>query len=308
MKSSFLSSRALVISVVAIMAFAFGARSITGNDDLTPAQTLLAYFAACTSADTARTYELASASHRAWIKPIAKSYFAMEYATPDTVQILGSKLTSDKAVVKFHLVQYDRATAHQKGSYELSARMIKEDGMWKFDTIYNADLNLAFEEDNDDGRPRGWYAGGGGRSKKDWNGYTGTLDSAVKHSGKFSLCLSYNAGDGFGVGTQSISGPLLDEIRGKKIRFSGWIRTKDVGHYAGLWWRVDGPNDRVLGFKNMQVGDDLINGTRGWQEYSIELSIDPAAEDINFGVQTDGGGIAWFDDLSIDTNGVLWMK
>src|SRR5436190_18399082 len=111
MKPSFLSSVGLVISMVVVMAFAFDE-----HPKLTPAETLLAYFAACTSADTARTYELASASHRAWVKSIAKSYFAMEYATPDTVRILGTRITSDKAVVHFHLVQYDRATGHQKGS------------------------------------------------------------------------------------------------------------------------------------------------------------------------------------------------
>src|SRR5204863_3885270 len=145
-------------------------------------------------------------------------------------------ITSDKAVVHFHLVQYDRATGHQKGSYDLLARMIIEKGMWSLDTIYDPDLNLAFEEDNEDGKPKGWYVGGDGRSKKNLSSYIGSLDSNAIHSGKFSLCLSYNSGNGFGVGSNSIGGPLLDEIRDKAVRLSGWIRTKDVGHFAGLWW------------------------------------------------------------------------
>src|SRR5438309_820923 len=72
-------------------------------------------------------------------------------------------------------------------------------------SISPSPFNLGFEEAGDNGQPFDWYAGGGGPSNGDLKDYTGTLDSKVVHSGKFSLHLHYvtNAsGHGFGVGTE----------------------------------------------------------------------------------------------------------
>lgn len=160
------------------------------------------------------------------------------------------------------------------------------------------DLNLGFER-RIHRQPRGWYAGGGGRAQDYADGYIGETDSAIVHSGKYSLHLKYISGNGFGVGTTSIA---VDRVRGKKIRYSGWIKTKNLEGDAGLWWRVDGPNDKVLAFNNMH--DSLIEGTRDWKRYSFELPVDITATHINFGVILEGEGEAWYDDLTIDTNGV----
>jgi hypothetical protein len=166
------------------------------------------------------------------------------------------------------------------------------------------DLNLGFENPlhNSKRRPMmGWYAGGGGKFETDIDGYYGARDSAIVRSGKYSLHLKYRKGDGFGVGTTSLE---VDQVRGKLIRYSGWIKTKDVGIYAGLWLRVDGPNDKVLAFNNMI--DSSINGTRDWQRFSYEIPVDKTATDVFFGVITKGKGEAWFDGLTIDTNGVRY--
>jgi hypothetical protein len=53
--------------------------------------------------------------------------------------------------------------------------------------------------------------------------------------------------------------------------------------------------------------DSLINGTRDWQHFSFELPVAQNAVNINFGVLTAGKGEAWFDGLSIDTNGVRFL-
>ncbi|MDP4221125.1 MAG: hypothetical protein Q8916_09160 [Bacteroidota bacterium] len=89
------------------------------------------------------------------------------------------------------------------------------------------------------------------------------------------------------------------------IRYSGWIKTKHLEGYAGLWWRVDGPNKEVLAFNNMH--DSLVDGTRDWKRYSFELPVAETATNINFGVIMGGEGEAWYDDLSIDTNGVHYL-
>ena len=88
---------------------------------------------------------------------------------------------------------------------------------------------------------------------------------------------------------------------GKKLRFSGFIKTENVDGAAGLWWRVDGPDRKTLAFNNMQ--QFRISGTTDWKEYSFELPVAPEAVNINFGMLLSGGGTAWFDDLKVELDG-----
>jgi erythromycin esterase-like protein len=88
---------------------------------------------------------------------------------------------------------------------------------------------------------------------------------------------------------------------GKKVRYSGYIKTEGVTRgYAGLWWRVDGPSG-VLAFDNMQTRG--VTGTTEWTRYTIELPVDASVRNINFGVLMPGNGTAWFDDLAVELDG-----
>jgi erythromycin esterase-like protein len=105
-------------------------------------------------------------------------------------------------------------------------------------------------------------------------------------------------GTAFGVATATFP---VEAARGKKIRFTGFIKTEDVMNgYAGLWWRVDGATG-VLAFDNMY--DRGVRGTTGWKEYSIELPVAADARNINFGALLPAHGIAWFDDFKIELDG-----
>jgi erythromycin esterase-like protein len=106
------------------------------------------------------------------------------------------------------------------------------------------------------------------------------------------------AGGGFGVATAKFP---VEAARGKRIRYTGYIKTKDVEEgFAGLWWRVDGPKG-VLAFDNMQSRG--VRGTTDWKQYSIELPVDADAVNINFGALLPGNGTAWFDDLRVEVDG-----
>jgi erythromycin esterase-like protein len=106
------------------------------------------------------------------------------------------------------------------------------------------------------------------------------------------------AGGGFGVATAWF--PIADAA-GKKVRYSGYIKTEGVTRgFAGLWWRVDGPSG-VLSFDNMQSRG--VTGTTGWTKYSIDLLVDAGVKNINFGALLPGDGTAWFDDLTIELDG-----
>lgn len=154
-------------------------------------------------------------------------------------------------------------------------------------------LNLDFEDSTPSGQARPWYLGGAG--------YEALVDTTVAVSGTKSARLRYESGQGFGVGTATFP---LDQARGKRVRYTGMIRTEDVTDgYAGLWWRVDGEGHRnILAFDNMDGRG--VTGTTGWTACEIELDVDTLAVNISFGVLLTGKGTAWFDDLEVELNGV----
>jgi erythromycin esterase-like protein len=109
---------------------------------------------------------------------------------------------------------------------------------------------------------------------------------------------SRNTGPAFGVATASFP---VQAAAGKRIHFSGYIKTQGVSReWAGLWWRVDGKSE-VLAFDNMQ--DRGATGTSDWKRYEIDLQVPADATNINFGVIHAGDGSAWFDGLSVTVDG-----
>jgi erythromycin esterase len=149
-------------------------------------------------------------------------------------------------------------------------------------------LNLDFEDSTPDGKPKFWMAGG--------LGYQAFIDKTHVKSGEACLRLeSVDTNRTFGVATSQFP---IDFARGKKLRYTGTIKTEDVkdGH-AGLWWRVDKDQQPAVAFDNMV--DRGPEGTTDWQEYVIELEIPEDGSNINFGVILVGTGKAWFDNLQI---------
>ena len=108
---------------------------------------------------------------------------------------------------------------------------------------------------------------------------------------------------GFGVATGSFP---VERARGKRVRFSGWIRTEDVRDgYAGLWWRNDLASGGMGGFDNMS--DRGPRGTSDWAQYSLELDVPEETSNINFGLLKPGQGKAWFDSLAIELDGEVYQ-
>lgn len=158
-------------------------------------------------------------------------------------------------------------------------------------------LNLDFEDGQDGKSPTGWYAGG--------EGYTGAVSTTAPHQGEQCLMLSKTdpASNGFGVGTGSFP---IAHVAGHRITYTGWIRTAGVTEgYAGLWWRVDGP-DGMLAFDNMMARG--VKGDTEWTQYTIELDVGAEVTNINFGCLLPGNGTAWFDDLQVLIDGELFVQ
>ena len=128
--------------------------------------------------------------------------------------------------------------------------------------------------------------------------YNSSLSSAIDGVRKAAP-----GGPAFGIATATF--PVKDAA-GKRIRFSGYIKTEGVTTgYAGLWWRVDGASG-TLAFDNMQ--DRGVTGTTDWKRYVIELPVAADARNINFGALFPGSGTAWFDGLSVEVEGVPYVN
>lgn len=96
------------------------------------------------------------------------------------------------------------------------------------------------------------------------------------------------------------------EYRGRRVRFSGFVKSEDVTGWAGIWMRLDDAFGRTLSLDNMQ--NRAVKGTTGWNCYSCVLDIPQEAAVISIGVLLSGQGRIWFDnaafqevDLSIPT-------
>jgi erythromycin esterase-like protein len=128
--------------------------------------------------------------------------------------------------------------------------------------------------------------------------YDASFVTEVDDARRMSETSTAIAAASFGLATGTFP---VSRAAGKKVRYSGYIKTEGVtSGYAGLWWRVDGPAG-VLAFDNMQSRG--VKGTTGWTRYTIELPVDASAKNINFGAILPGNGTAWFDALTIELDG-----
>ena len=140
--------------------------------------------------------------------------------------------------------------------------------------------------------PEGWFAAGSNPS-----GYEMGVDNSVYQNGKAGAFIKSKNEDtkGFGTLTQSIS---AENYLDKRLRLTGFIKSKDVKGWSGLWMRIDGDNGKQLGFDNM--GNRPIKGTTDWKQYEIVLDVPANGKIINYGVLLGADGEVWLDNLKLE--------
>ncbi|MCU0442721.1 MAG: hypothetical protein MUE96_10010 [Bacteroidia bacterium] len=88
---------------------------------------------------------------------------------------------------------------------------------------------------------------------------------------------------------------------GKRVKLSGWVKTKDVKKGAALWFRVDHKDEtgkiNMLGFDNMW--NRLIKGTTEWTKYELVLDVPKEADNLAYGALLSGTGQIWFDEITL---------
>ena len=142
--------------------------------------------------------------------------------------------------------------------------------------------------------PAGWGGGGSGD-------YELSVDTTVKHGGKASGSIKSTTTEPtwYGAFTQAFK---PDDYRGKRLRMTAYVKSKDVANSAALWMRIeaiDGMGNYCLSLDHM--GDRPIKGTNDWKEYEVVLDVpNQASAQIFFGVMLAGKGQVWVDDFKFE--------
>lgn len=93
------------------------------------------------------------------------------------------------------------------------------------------------------------------------------------------------------------------EFIGEKVKLTGFIKSKDLTDWAGMWMRIDVPNGpgkpmKCEGFDNMQ--NRPIKGTTEWTQYEIILDVPKECTNIAYGVLISKTGNLWIDDFKFE--------
>lgn len=153
--------------------------------------------------------------------------------------------------------------------------------------------NLGFEDAAGGAQATAW--GGGGE------GYvlTSTEDAPAEGRRSGRIQGKPTGGNSFGTYTQCLA---PDRLKGKRIVYRGMLRTgpltgDDAG--AGLWLRVDGPEEEPLFFDNMSTRP--VRANSGWASYEIVVpQLPETVTGMCFGALLVGEGILDVDALTMD--------
>jgi hypothetical protein len=101
----------------------------------------------------------------------------------------------------------------------------------------------------------------------------------------------------------------ITNIKGKRLRFSAFIKTENVQGWAQLYIRIDGHRNKVykkqewalLAYAGMY--DRPITGTTDWTQYSVVLDVPKRGSNMGFGVFLSGSGKVWLNDFQFEVVG-----
>ncbi|XXF79564.1 AraC family transcriptional regulator [Myxococcaceae bacterium GXIMD 01537] len=128
--------------------------------------------------------------------------------------------------------------------------------------------------------------------------YEANVDNEVPCEGERSAFLRSlgDSPDGYGTFMQAFG---AQEYRGKRLRFSAMLKTRNVKGWAGLWMRVEGSDPKQpLAFDNMQ--SRALVGTVGCKRYDVVLDVPESATYITAGLLLSGTGQAWLGGVRFE--------
>lgn len=121
------------------------------------------------------------------------------------------------------------------------------------------------------------------------------IDYLVKHSGRASgyVRAKHPSAKGDALLRQDV---IATEYRGRKVKLSGYVKTKDVTEWSALWmYVIDGHNKTLIpGYES------VLGTTAGWKRCELSMKVPESTELISFGAWLRGGGQIWIDDLRFE--------
>jgi hypothetical protein len=159
--------------------------------------------------------------------------------------------------------------------------------------MHNQPFNLDFEIGVPGEFPFGWmmskYATG--------KGYKAVVTAQEPMTGRYCLELS-NDNKGANIQGDIIQSIDAQAYRGKNIRVRAAIRAKfKSSSWANVWFRTKIDRQNVL---TKVTTDETLNITDEWQYAVIEGRVDESAYAIDLGVELEGYGTVWIDDVAIE--------
>lgn len=143
------------------------------------------------------------------------------------------------------------------------------------------------------GLPAGWINWGGN--------YHLEVDTSTSYEGHGALRivpLGKTGSHDFGCGVKRI--PVT--FAGKTVTLNGYLKLDSVtGGYGGLFMRVDNSSGAVYKMDNMYKRQ--LQGTTGWQKYSITLSLPGGGGTVYAGAINNSSGKVWADNLELLVDG-----
>ena len=144
---------------------------------------------------------------------------------------------------------------------------------------------------------KGWYV-----YDEPTGTYESDVDRTVSRSGKASGRLRSVPAqtNGFGALGQRFSGELY---RGKRVRFSAFVRTDTVGNAAGISLRIDtqgadGKTPPPLIYST--IDQQPLRAQTEWTPLALVVDVPADAVQVAIALLLRGGGAAWIDDVKLD--------
>lgn len=133
------------------------------------------------------------------------------------------------------------------------------------------------------------------------NQYRIGLDREIRHGGKSAAFLESHDVD-WDKNQYARLEQTLDatKYRGKRLRLSAFLKSKDVAKRAFLAANVPNPWQDLSDFATHKP---LLEGTTDWKRYEIEFNVVHYAKQIEIRVELHGSGRVWVDDLRLEVLG-----
>lgn len=143
----------------------------------------------------------------------------------------------------------------------------------------------------DEPRPDGWARTG---PREAFAMYALALDKEVKRGGATSLRIrSTELQSNFG--TVLMQRFAAEDYRGTRVQLAGYARADGLTSWAGLWLRIDGPENQ----QHDNMSDRPIRGTIDWQRFTLVLDVPVSATVIYIGALMNGRGTLWLDEFEL---------